>query len=108
MNWTGQPEFYRFGTLGRGEPSSVPRAPGDVQEDLVETSSHVPCPDCGGGVHPDAVLTHTCDPERRADHKMLGLRGEVLAFETIFRAYLNKNEGRFEAWLAARDVRRTA
>jgi hypothetical protein len=39
---------------------------------------------------------------------MLGLRGEVLAFETIFRAYLGKNEGRFETWLAARDVRRTA
>lgn len=74
----------------------------------METSSNVPCPDCGTGLHPDAVLSHMCDPERRAEHKMLGLRGEILAFETIFRAYLSKNEGRFEAWLAARDVRRTA
>ncbi len=72
----------------------------------METSSHVPCPDCGAGVHPDAVFSHWCDPERRVDHAMLGLRGEILAFEALFRAYLSRNEGRFETWLAARDVRR--
>ena len=39
---------------------------------------------------------------------MLALRGQILAFETLFRVYLMGNKGRFETWMAARDVRRAA
>jgi hypothetical protein len=39
---------------------------------------------------------------------MLVRHHEVTTFDMDFRDYLSSNEGRFEVWLAARDVRRSA
>jgi hypothetical protein len=39
---------------------------------------------------------------------MLALGSSIAAFDTDLREYLAGNEGRFEVWLAARDVRRSA
>jgi hypothetical protein len=49
---------------------------------------------------------HECAPERRVDFQMFHLREEVAALESRITAYLGSNHGRFEAWLAARQVRR--
>ena len=46
--------------------------------------------------------------ERRADYEMFGLRGEVAQLETGIGQYLATASGRFESWLAARQVRRHA
>lgn len=71
-------------------------------------SRYLPCPDCGESVVRDSLETHACDPGRRADFLMFGLREEVSALEATFEEYVRSPVGRFEAWLAARDVRRTA
>jgi hypothetical protein len=54
-----------------------------------------------------AATAHTCDPERRADFVMFALRDDIAAFEDNLRAFLDDPHGRFESWLAARQVRRT-
>jgi hypothetical protein len=54
-----------------------------------------------------AAELHTCDPERRAEHIMRVLRDDIEAFETRLQEFLAGSHGRFEAWLAARQVRRT-
>ncbi|GAB2747356.1 hypothetical protein [Nocardioides pakistanensis] len=71
-------------------------------------SSYAPCPDCGEYFTYAASESHACEPQRRADYQMLTLRAEVSAFESLFRSYLTRKEGQFEAWLAAQQVRRTA
>jgi hypothetical protein len=38
---------------------------------------------------------------------MLSLRDEISAFESRLHEYLDGSQGRFEAWLAARQVRQT-
>jgi len=55
-----------------------------------------------------AADAHTCDPRRRLEFQMQALRSSIAAFDTDLRDYLAGNEGRFEVWLAARDVRRSA
>jgi len=70
-------------------------------------SRYLPCPDCGESVVRDSAEAHSCDPGRRADYLMFGLREEVSAFEARFEEYVRSPVGRFEAWMAARDVRRT-
>ena len=57
-------------------------------------------------MHRGASDAHACDPARRAEFEMLGLRAQILSFEEDFAEYLASVEGRFEVWLAARDVRR--
>lgn len=71
-------------------------------------SRYLPCPECGDSVPRDAHDAHACDPRRRAEYIMFGLREEIAAFEATYEAYTRSPAGRFEAWLAARDVRRTA
>jgi hypothetical protein len=38
---------------------------------------------------------------------MFKMRDRIVRFDEVFREYLDGNLGRFEVWLAARDVRRT-
>ena len=71
-------------------------------------ASQMPCPRCGESVGRATADSHTCDPRRRLDFQMLALGSSIAAFETDLREYLAGNEGRFEVWLAARDVRRSA
>lgn len=71
-------------------------------------SSHMPCAECGASVERAAADSHTCDPDRRTDFQMAALASGVAAFDADLGEYLAGNEGRFEVWLAARDVRRSA
>lgn len=71
-------------------------------------ASQMPCPRCGESVGRAAADSHTCDPRRRLEFQMLALGSSIAAFDTDLREYLAGNEGRFEVWLAARDVRRSA
>jgi hypothetical protein len=71
-------------------------------------SRHMPCEECGESVERTAAAAHVCNPERLLDYKMFRMRDEISAFESRLHDYLGGKKGRFEAWLAARDVRRTA
>jgi hypothetical protein len=48
---------------------------------------------------------HECAPERLADYRLFGMRAEVAQLEAGVRRYLATASGRFESWLAARQVR---
>lgn len=71
-------------------------------------SRHMPCEECGESVDRTAIETHVCNPERLLDYRMFRMREEINGFESRFRDFLTESEGRFEVWLAARQVRRTA
>jgi hypothetical protein len=73
----------------------------------VFSSKYALCAQCGASVDQAAAELHSCDPERRADHVMRVLRDDIDAFETRLHEFLDDSHGRFETWLAARQVRRT-
>jgi hypothetical protein len=52
------------------------------------------------------AVPHECAPDRVLDFQFFALREEIAGFEGRFRDYLRSPHGRFEAWLAARHVRR--
>jgi len=83
-------------------------SPRDQEVDAVFSPSQMPCAECGESVVRVAVHSHACDPSRRLDFQMLAMRRGVLAFDSELREYLSGKEGRFETWLAAREVRRSA
>ncbi|MDQ3992137.1 MAG: hypothetical protein M3229_00610 [Actinomycetota bacterium] len=66
----------------------------------------MPCPECGTSVERTAAAAHACDPERRLDFQLFGLREEIASLEAGIRAYLASARGRFELWYAARERRR--
>jgi hypothetical protein len=68
-------------------------------------SRFMPCQECGASVDRTVRAGHECAPERRADYQMFGLRDEVAHLETGIHRYLTTASGRFESWLAAREVR---
>ena len=70
-------------------------------------SRSMPCADCGASVERADAVAHTCEPGRRLDYLLLAMRGRILAFEDELRDYLAGDQGRFEVWMAARDVRRS-
>ena len=65
----------------------------------------MPCQECGASVERTGLPGHVCSPERWAEYQMFGLRDEVAQLETGIRRYLTTASGRFESWLAARQVR---
>lgn len=69
-------------------------------------SRHMPCEECGVSIERATAEMHVCDPGRLLDFQMFKLRDRILRFDEILREYLDCNEGRFEVWLAAREVRR--
>lgn len=69
-------------------------------------SRFMPCQECGESLDQLAWTVHRCDRERVLDFRMFGLRESIAAFEERYRAYLRSRQGHFEAWLAARQVRR--
>ncbi|HSE69718.1 MAG TPA: hypothetical protein VLA97_03095 [Nocardioidaceae bacterium] len=71
-------------------------------------SRFMPCSQCGESVDRTAAEAHRCDPERLLDYQMVGLRPEIDGFESSMRSFLDGSRGRFEVWLAARQVRDTA
>ncbi len=68
-------------------------------------SRFMPCPDCGASVERTEAETHRCEPERLVEFQMFGLRDDVARLEERVREHLDSTRGRFEVWLAARDVR---
>lgn len=66
--------------------------------------SRVPCPECGEAVDQPQADAHTCDPQRRLEFQLRALQGEVLAFDRQLEEWLSSREGRFQVWLAAREV----
>jgi hypothetical protein len=68
-------------------------------------SRFMPCQECGASVDQTGLPDHECVPERWVEYQMFGLRGEVAHLETGIRRYLATATGRFESWLAARQVR---
>lgn len=69
-------------------------------------SRHMPCEDCGVSVERATAESHVCDPASLLDFQMFKMRDRILRFDDIFREYLDGSQGKFEVWLAARDVRR--
>jgi hypothetical protein len=65
----------------------------------------MPCEACGASLDRADLTEHQCSPNRRADYQMFGLREEVTELEAGVRRYLTTVSGRFESWLAARQVR---
>ena len=68
-------------------------------------SRYLPCEDCGESVERSVAPDHRCSAERLADFQMFGLREDIAAFEGRLRRFLETGHGRFETWLAARQVR---
>jgi hypothetical protein len=68
----------------------------------------MPCSECGASIERTALDAHRCDEERRLDFAMFTMRDDIAAIERQVREHLATPTGRFESWLAARDVRRAA
>jgi len=68
-------------------------------------SRFMPCQECGASVDRTGLRGHECSIERWAAYQVFGLRDEVAQLDTGIRRYLTTAPGRFESWLAARQVR---
>lgn len=66
------------------------------------TSQHMPCAECGASLRTSERDGHTCEPERRLEFRLFGLRDEVATFDDDLGAFLSSPEGRFAQWLAER------
>lgn len=74
---------------------------------MVFWSGQMPCATCGEAVDRTSVDEHACDTDRRVEFQMVALRHQMQSFDRDLRAFLDGNDGRFETWLAARQVRRS-
>ncbi len=72
---------------------------------VVFRSRFMPCQECGASVDRTGPPGHECSPTRRADYLAFGLRDEIAQLDAGVRRYLATAPGRFESWLAARQVR---
>ncbi len=68
----------------------------------------MPCTDCGASVDRTDPRPHECHRERLLDYRMFALQPEIALFEQHLESYLDSREGRFETWLASREVRSSA
>jgi hypothetical protein len=71
-------------------------------------SRFMPCAECGASVDRADPSAHACDLDRLVDYHLFGLRSEVARLEESVAAFLDSAAGRFEVWLARREVRRRA
>lgn len=69
------------------------------------SSRFMPCPECGASVDRTSDQGHVCSQERLADFQMFALRAEIAGLESGFERFLRSPRGRFETWMAARQVR---
>jgi hypothetical protein len=65
----------------------------------------MPCTDCGASVDRMDPQPHHCHLERLLDYRMFALRHEIDQFDQLLEDYLDSSAGRFESFVAARDVR---
>jgi hypothetical protein len=71
------------------------------------SSRFMPCPECGASVDRSSASRHQCSSERWADYQMFRLRDEIAELESGIQRYLGSAVGRFDTWMAARQVRAT-
>ena len=71
-------------------------------------SRFMPCTECGGSVERSTEFDHRCEAGRLVDYRMFELRHRVADFEPQLHGVLGSSRGRFETWLAARDVAESA
>jgi len=71
----------------------------------VYVSRYMPCEYCGESLDTAVPHPHLCSPERRADFEMFAMRHDIADFDNRFRAYLDSPAGRFDVWLAAKQLR---
>lgn len=72
---------------------------------IVFLSRFMPCGECGESLDRSTAPAHRCDPRRRLEFQMFALRPGLAAFEDRLQQHLDTPAGRFEAWLAAQQVR---
>lgn len=72
------------------------------------SSPYMPCAECGESVQRSAAAAHRCDRERLVEYQMFALRDDIAEFEPRMQQYLQSASGRFETWLAARQIRENA
>jgi hypothetical protein len=70
--------------------------------DSLPHPTHMPCDDCGASVEIGAAAAHVCEPSRRLEFILFGLREEIDAFEERFAEWLATAQGRFEQFYARR------
>jgi hypothetical protein len=70
-------------------------------------SHFIPCADCGEAIERSAAGSHDCDPQRRVEFTLAAMHHRIGTFDSDLEEFLVSNEGRFESWLAAREVRRS-
>ena len=68
-------------------------------------SRFMPCPVWGASLDRSIELRHECSRERRADYQMVALQEEITRLQAGVEQYLGTPAGRFEVWLAARQIR---
>lgn len=68
-------------------------------------SRFMPCEDCGESVERSVAPGHRCSTERLVEYQMFGLRDDIARLEERVGRFLQSGVGRFEVWLAARQVR---
>lgn len=74
----------------------------------MDMSRYLPCAECGASVDRTATTPHVCNPDRLAEFRMFAVRDEVAGFDAEYQAYLATPHGRFDQWLAARELRRSS
>lgn len=65
----------------------------------------MPCSECGESVERSTAPVHRCRSERLVEYQLFGLRDGIAEYEAQLGAYLHTVTGRFEVWLAGRQVR---
>ena len=67
-------------------------------------SGEMSCQYCGESVDRTRQDPHRCDPERLVNFQVFGAPDPVAAFEDAYRGYLDSPRGRFEVWLATKEL----
>jgi hypothetical protein len=62
------------------------------------------CDECGASVEQSRKEDHRCEPELLIEREVFRMHAAIARVEDDFIAYLHTSRGRFEAWLAERQV----
>jgi hypothetical protein len=65
---------------------------------------YMPCVECGASVEQSSKDRHRCEPEQLVEYQVFRMHAAIARFEDDLMAYLRTSRGKFEAWLAARQV----
>jgi hypothetical protein len=91
--------------MGAARAGTGPVCPEDEEVLAVFVSRYMPCELCGESLDTAVPRVHRCSPERRLDFQMFALRSDVAGVEEEVWAYLESPHGRFDVWLASKELR---